>query len=557
MPRANPQESFEISARHLFRHINDVHALRTHPLLRGQIPSGFDDDSAFLREVHSRIVMLAEALCEDLTSRGLHRHALRRRAVVEALCKRENPAETARRLGISRSHYYRERHAICVGIARALKRAAPTKDPLIIVRDDPLRLLFKRAEVLRDAGFSHDAVGLLGEAYGCVDDELAKSAVGLGLAEELVFLGNHERARELLARSGFPGRRPAIGGAGDWLHDTWALCGARLESQLRSDSESGSALEMLAKSRAGRRRADDVTFDALFLTGEGYRNAGRFGDARAMLRHLQTMDPQYLQGVAKRRIGISLLTAYCAEDSNGDLGILERSFHDALELSITSGTLIGALLAMAGLIGHYAACGRDDAAYALAHDALKMANGVDFSGFLGYVIIGIVEALLRTAYWHAVNPLLFEIEQFAAPRALGRALLKHAQGKFFLRTGRLDEARAALLEGFTLARELGNRRIEGVILRDQALALKGAGAVATRTELMREAVELVERYGSSSDIAATYEAAAGVLSDRRSQWLARRTGLGPSAGAHREPINPTASIVPLRCYAFGVRSPAR
>jgi hypothetical protein len=33
MPQANPNRSFEAASRHLFRHINDVDALRSNPLV--------------------------------------------------------------------------------------------------------------------------------------------------------------------------------------------------------------------------------------------------------------------------------------------------------------------------------------------------------------------------------------------------------------------------------------------------------------------------------------------------------------------------------------------
>lgn len=524
MPRVNPEASFEAAARHLFRHLNDASMLRGNPLLRAFFIGATGSPEAILGKVHAQAVAIADGLCAELERKGLVREARRRREIVAALCAGEDPVRTAARLHVSRSHYYRERRAICIEVARAFGRAGTTGDARFVVRDDPLRLLFKRAETLRDAGFSRAAVGVLNDAYGCIEGACAKATVGLALAEELVFLGNHDRARELLAHSEDRNTQTWAIDANEWLRETQLLYRARLQSQLSRDSGGGSALETLAKRRIAQRRSDDVTYDAVFLSGEWYQNAGRFGEAKAMLRRLQAMDPTYLQAVPKRQIGVFLLAAYCAGASGDELDLTEKYFRDALELSLSGGTLVGALLATSGLIAHGAARGRDETAYAMAHDALRMAKGVDFNGFLGYVLVEIARAVLRTRYWRAVDPLVFELEALAAPRALGRALLKQAQGTLLKRTGRSREAHEALSEGLALAKDLGNRRLEGLMLRDRALALAGSNVDRERADAMREAVELVERYGSHSDLAATYDAAARVLGDRRILRQARHAG---------------------------------
>jgi hypothetical protein len=279
---------------------------------------------------------------------------------------------------------------------------------------------------------------------------------------------------------------------------------------------------VLAKRRIGERRADDVTFDAVFLCGEQYRGSGRYGEARTMLRHLRAMEQKLSSSIAKRRIAISLLAAYCAEGSTDEFGLAEQSLRDALELSISSGTVVGALLAMCGLIYHEATSGRDDEAYAMAHEALRMGKGVDFDGFLGFIAADVVGSLLRTRFWRAAFPLLFEAEKLTAPDSLARVLLKQAQGSFLLRTGRRDKARAIMLEAYSAAKNLGNRRLEGLILRERAIALSGSSPDADRIEFIREAVALIEQYGSTGDLLVTYDTAARILADRRSLRLARQ-----------------------------------
>lgn len=535
MPRANPEGSFDASARHLFRHITDAKALRRNPLARTYF-AGESGGRATLKTFHAEILRIADALGEQLRAQGRRTQAARQREIVAALCAGEDSAQTAARLKISRSHYYRERHAICNGIAQALKRANQPHDTRFAVGDDPLWLLFSRAESLRDAGRSHEAVRLLEDAHQRIADDFTKSTVSLGLAEELVFLGQRERARELLGRSRHLSEQQERV-ASEWLHDTWALNAARLESQLSGEADAGRALELIAKRRIAARRSDDVTLDAVFLTGEWYRSCGRYEAARAMLRRLQAMDARYLNAVPKRRIATLLLAAWCAENGTDELDVVEQSLRDALELAISGGTVVGALLAMAGLVRHEAAHGRDGAAYAMAHEAVRAAQGVDFNGFLGFVGVEIIGALLQTRYWRAVDPLLFEIERLAAPGTL--ATLKHEQATFLLRTGRRETAAELMGEALALARRLGNKRAEALILRDRALAFSDA-------ELMRDAITLVERHGSKDDLSQTYDVATRLLRDRRSLRLARQARESkPAVKGVREVVR----VEPLRLLA--------
>ena len=57
MPRANPESFFEVAVRHLFRHIKDVDALRSNPLLHGFFSRGERDGKGgeVLPKIHARI----------------------------------------------------------------------------------------------------------------------------------------------------------------------------------------------------------------------------------------------------------------------------------------------------------------------------------------------------------------------------------------------------------------------------------------------------------------------------------------------------------------------
>jgi len=524
MPYANPETSFEAAASHLFRHINDLDVLRKNPLLRSYFASTKKRGSgAVLEGVHAQILTQTDALCEQLAAKGRRGKPRRQRDIVDALCAGEPALETAARLHISRSHYYRERRAICTRVAWGLMRSASSPTTRSTVSDDPLRLLFTRAESLADRGCSYKAVSILEDAYSCISEGFAKSATGLQLAQELTFLGCNDRAAELLARSTvLTEHQGAENIASEWLCDSLALNKARLECQLRRDVDDGCAVEELARRRIAEQRADYATFDVLLFCGVQYRNTGRYREARNMLRHLHEVEQKLPRSFAEQQIALALLTAYCVEDSNDEFGLAERSLKDALELSISTGMVLGALLAMCGLISHEATRGRDDEVYAIAEEALRTASGMDCARFLGDVAVEIVTALLRTRYWRAAKPLVFEVERLVAAGSRSYTLLKQAQGSFLMRTGRHDKARAVLLAAYKSARKLGNRKLEGLILRDRAIALYRSDLENDRADLMKEAVQLIEQYGSAGDLLMTYDLAARLLGDRRSLRLAHQ-----------------------------------
>lgn len=544
MPRVNPERSFEAAARHLFRHVCEIDALRLNPLVRRYFAPAAGSGNFILEQIHTDILKLADSFCRGSGPKGLQT-ARRRREIVAALCAGKNAQETAAALGMSRSHYYRERHAFCARIARALGRVSTVRNVNFVMLDDPLRLLFARAESLRDAGSSNEAVRILEDAYSRVTEEFARATVGLGLAVELVFLGRRERAREFLAKA----RDSQAGNAGniesEWLGDMWTLNTARLESQLSDGAAAGSGLERLAKRRLAERRHDDITFDAVFLSGEWYRNCGEYSQARKMLDHLRGMEARLGRTVAKRQIGFLLLAAYCAEKSTDEFELVEQSLREARDLSVANGTVVGALLATSGLIHNEAARGRDEVVYAMAHESLRLADGVDFGGFLGYVVAEIIDALLQTRYWAAAAPLVFDAERLTAPGTLRHALLKHAQGNFLFKTGRRNRAHKAMLESYTLANRLGNRRLAGLALRDRALMLSGVKVAGYRAELLREAVALIEQFGSAGDLSTTYAAAGPILGGRYSAGVARDMSAARPFGSERSRAMRPVVVKPL------------
>jgi tetratricopeptide (TPR) repeat protein len=115
-----PGESpaMEREAKHLFRHLHDVRALRKNPISSVYCRNG-------VRALHEAILAGAEACREEDYRAGKDERAARQYVIVSLHCLERNPlAEVAVRLGISVRQCYRERADICGRIARLLSAGA-------------------------------------------------------------------------------------------------------------------------------------------------------------------------------------------------------------------------------------------------------------------------------------------------------------------------------------------------------------------------------------------------------------------------------------------------
>jgi tetratricopeptide (TPR) repeat protein len=352
----------------------------------------------------------------------------------------------------------------------------------------------------------------------------------LELAEVLISLGKDTRALGLL--TSFQESNEHISGehyAGEWLRDRIPLKEARLITQLFPASSAGSALGTLARRRMAQGRVDDVTFAVLHNYGEVSARSGNYRVARNMLQHMRKICDKVPQLDAKRQVLCTLLSARCAEDSVDELGIAQAACIEALRLGIARGEVTVALDALGKLASHGATVSRDDEVYALANYALRLASDVDGGRAVGYFLVPIISATVRTRHWRATNPLLFSLEALLQPNSFSLALLKHAQGAVLTRMGKLDEAQDSLKQSYEQARTLGNRRIEALALRDQALLMNLTNQGGSSRDLITESVLLAEEHCSIGERCETYEAAARLLADRRSMRLAAQAKAALSA----------------------------
>lgn len=132
MPRANPNQSFEVAAKHLFRHLRNPRVLRVNPLaanfflpgVRGRRRATLDDVLA------SRTIWVAVAKAiehcrvSDVATKNIE--LARRRYVIALrdLLAGAPAREVATELNISLRQYYRERRSISNALARSFVKVA-------------------------------------------------------------------------------------------------------------------------------------------------------------------------------------------------------------------------------------------------------------------------------------------------------------------------------------------------------------------------------------------------------------------------------------------------
>jgi len=515
MPHADPERSLEVAARHLFRHIRDAAELCRNPLVRAYFDAapGSRNAARALAAVHARVIQEASA------------GSTRQRRIVAALCAGERAESTAVALGISRRHYYRERQEVCRNVALALAQPDEPRRTNAEV-SDPLGLLLGRAAALSDQGFAQKSVGLLDRAWSGIAPGAPRALAQLALVDALIAAGEFARA-ERVYRSAAGGPTEARSDDGVALSDRAALVGSRLAIATGNDASGGPALAMLAERSIALARADAVTLETLIECGLWQCANARFEDARRMLRRAREIDRSLPQVAPHQRVALALLEAYCVEDDADVAGGSQRRFRDALALSTASASMRGTLEATTGLMGYHASIGNDETMYDLALSALDIARSMEGRRQLLFAAAWIGTTLMKTRYWRALNPLLFDVERFSPPGTLYWTFVKEAQGDFLARSGRYDEARASFAAAQAAARKLDNRKWQSIVLRDVGIMLGRLGQTQESAASLRRAVDLAERGAGAWSLSLTYRAASKILAD---DGIARRARVATVSG---------------------------
>jgi hypothetical protein len=508
MPHADPHKSFDAAVRHLFRHLTDAPELRRNPLVRDFTKTHkTTNDNELVAAINDSILRLAKPCCAEYAAAGLQLQARRRHAIILAVCAGESSSITAARLNISPRQYYRERQVICVRVAALLVSQRERPDPQVQV-SDPAAVLVSRAAFLIDQGLAKTAALLLDQAWsGMSQRDRVKARICL--TDALINSGDLTRAARLL-RYTHAEIGTSAGATIEWL-DRVALVEAKYNFASGCDAAGGAALEELARSQVGHNRTDEVSLETLIELGYWHCSNARFAQGRKALHRARLVAEHLAYVLPNQRVALALLYAYCAEDIIDDYNGSHRRFRNCLEVSVANASMRGTVEATIGLMGYFASAGCDDAVIDWAKRALDIARNSEGDRYLVFVSAWIGTTLLKTRYWRAVDPLIFEAEAIAKPGTLHWVFLKEAQADFLGRTARYKAAEESFAAADEATKTLQNPKWQAILCRDRGLMLGSIGSEES-IRLMTRAVELAEAGAMGAwSRSLTYQAASKVL----------------------------------------------
>lgn len=512
MPIANPESSFESAARHLMRHLCNVEELKRNPLVSSFfVRRDAIDDDAVVAELHDRVLQISNALCEVPSATGKER-AKRRHAILAALCAGDPPSATAAQLGVSIHHYYRERRAIGTLVGRALSRERARGTPSFTVADCG-ELLLARAVLLRDQGLAGQAMRALkpalSERAGCLA-MLTRSEA----SRALLALGEIGRAKSMLVEAVGANTHEATNAESSIALQHCALTQILIDFETGEDIAAGAQLEQLARLKMAENCADEEALDAIIRCGEWHCLNGDFAEGRKLLSHAHDIRSRLRSASGGIEAALALLAAHCTLESRNEFGLEYQWLAEALRVSVAHGSTTGTLDSLAGLMQYRFSVGHFDETHDIAVRGLQIAQETEGNQLLSLFILH-CGYLLRTRRWRSVIPLMFESEGLFIPGSLKWALLRQFQSMFLLRCGKFEEARITLSPAYDAAKRIGNRWLEGMLLRDLAIARHRSGEIKGGQNEMREALDLIEGRASILSLWTTYDAAGRVLSDQR------------------------------------------
>jgi hypothetical protein len=161
-------------------------------------------------------------------------------------------------------------------------------------------------------------------------------------------------------------------------------------------------------------------------------------------------------------------------------------------------------------MGYFGSVGRNDEMFSMAERALELARATEGQRHKLFAAAWIATTLLKTPYWQAADPLVFEAEQLARPGTLHWTFVKEAQADLFAHKSQFSDAERSFAQAGDAARALQNKKWEAIVLRDLGLLLKRTGSRQS-VESMRRAVELAEHGAGAWTLSLTYRAASEVL----------------------------------------------
>jgi tetratricopeptide (TPR) repeat protein len=527
MPNADPEKSFDVAVRHLFRHLDDASELRRNPLVRSafKAPDGrWWRGHIALAAIRSRILDAGRACYAKDLEAGLRLQGERQFAIVSSLCSQRSVVETASNLALSSRQFYRYRRMICLRVGRLLQAEESRATPAMSVYD-PLHLFLRRAASLVDQGFTNKAVAELQQSLRQVSSDAAKAATLIELSGASLELGDLEVAANLLRDAQLHVEKGALPPDElQVLRMRRRLMDFRIAMQRDRDRDLDAMMTSLIQDWESGSPTPALNVVGIEIQLENYRLCNfdrRRVDAGAAIARAAALERRTQMASPLHRVQIAYETAISSERDAG-ASPQERllRFAGALDLSLAAGSARGVLNATLGLTHHCANLRDDDRARAYAERAICVARAMDGTDNLVGAIVYTASALLPTRHWRTVEQSLFEVEGFSRPGSTDWIGFKLCQGMLLRRLGRHSDAITALKGAEVAASHWSGKLWRSRFWRELALALHEAGRIEEARAHVRMAVDYAEMTDGAPALCLTYSAAAKILNDRRMLQLA-------------------------------------
>jgi len=453
-------KSFEVAAKHLFRHLHEPRILRKNPLVRHFFKDFLVDglsrnrqEYAALARIHELVRRGAKHYHDADVSDEKTERAFRQHEIITRQCLDRRPIrEVAQALGISIAHCYRERSAICRRVCRYISESdrRPAFEQLAQVDEFGLLLSHARYRAeFSDADAAARALDDLVRIAPSVEQKVEALRIKALLSMMFGSLAGAEQAYSRALRL-FEENRAAttprsrdLGQASlDLLRGELAYRYGESVTPLRTAEN---AIGHLERHQESAPHAAGLYTESLLAFGVACWSLGKMDEtydyalrADASLRRAPAsflLRPRIRAALWKLRNYLLLDGRSWYPASQRREGLLS-AFNEAF----ASGALGYAAETLVFLTEHYAFAGQDDEALKAGRFAARLAemHGSEQDRLETRISIG--ARLLSTRYWRYAATLLAGVPSLERLDAYPRALLRYSVAERLMRTRRFQEA---------------------------------------------------------------------------------------------------------------------
>jgi tetratricopeptide (TPR) repeat protein len=536
MPRANPSESIEVAARHLFRHLDEPAELRRNPIVAHYFEQGTALDA--LLAVRRAVRQAAEHCERDDRNAGLNRQAQRNARLLEQLCTRGGSYRAAASaLGLSVQQYYRVKQQLCLRVARVMSRSSQRSPRLA---HDPTDLALARLAVAEKRA----GVGEFFGAQRICADVAAHAPSALARIRALCLMASVERQRcdVVRSRSWLAQARAVLEAGRDEMAAADALvaeCHIKLWSARvafdEPDSAKGlqiieDALERASTEEPVGDGASRAVLVDLFTEGaEQHEAIGDFERAKtlaALAAERAASLPESLPQKSHIARTMSRLQ-WVAPGVHGRPKVASRlaNFHAALELARSSGSVENEVRTLLNLMSVHVVLGDPKTAMQYSEHALRLA--ADFGGRRLAVMtrLEMTDALIGGSRWRLAGAILPTLSDAFAEGSYNWLFCKAFEAIYLAKIGEPERSIIIATASEERARAASFTRISGGLQRVIASSANMIGRKMLAHERIRASIETVYRGGSLLSLGHAYRVAAAITGERRYTLLAREIGM--------------------------------